>query len=101
MRQRYNGFHKFMARLDGKKLKEFDTPSSWFYSGSVNSIDSERLIDAINECSEGLTSEALWDAFTWRFTSQGYTYWEEIAEGHAFASDDDIDYMNWLEDLIR
>jgi hypothetical protein len=83
----------FMRRVDGKpeRVAPVTPPPEHTYSGLRRTVHCEYIRDALN----GVYS-SLKDAFTWRYTPQGYPYWSTRSGGNVPLSNEDEQYLLWL-----
>jgi len=95
MRQKKNGFTRFVRKLDGLP-EEVVSPvdrSGYFYRGMIfSSRDIRRFLDSVPSSSYPYLREA----FYFTATPQGSYYWHDISSGCRTPSEEDIDYCRWL-----
>lgn len=94
MRQKGKGFSAFMCKLDGREPVVKSTPRM-FSVEDVEEIREHHLLDAIDG-----DVDCLWRAFLWRTTPQGHDYWQERANGYVDLSEDDLDYLQELLEMV-
>ena len=90
-----NGYKKWISKIDPCVRTK---PSSFDYDlASVNVLDVAALHNVVFDRIEHF----LWEAFHWRTTQQGHTYWSNRSRGYVSLSDDDMDYLRSLYEYWR
>jgi len=105
MRTKYNGFVKFMCKLDGKEppsKMSVTNISDFFYNGDLEMVDEDSLMYVILEMENGTNNlSEVFDAFTWRDTPQGSNYWDSLFQGEIEPIAEDLEYCEWLLEEVR
>ena len=90
-----NGYKKWISKIDPcvhTKPSSFDCDLA-----SVSVLDVEALRIVILD----RVQHFLWEAFHWRTTQQGHTYWQNRASEYTPLSDEDMDYLHSLYNYWR
>lgn len=91
MRQKTNGFTKFMAKLEGRPVRS--TKPKW----SVKDFDYVVVycLDSLRSLCDGYPDE-LEESFSWRSTPQGHEYWRSRWVGEESMSNEDWKFCDEL-----
>jgi len=90
MREKTNGFTKFITKLEGKPAE----PTCTWSTEELKEVE-VLFIRSLRRVCEG-NSRNLIDAFVWRHTPQGHDYWSNIHIGHTRMSEDDREFCRAL-----
>lgn len=99
MRRRRNGFTNFVGKLDGNKVVEPDYYRPGFHVPTKYWEPLEcipKLLELIGDIEFDGGVSLLIDAFNWRSSPQGYSYWDAIYEGVTEIDEEGMAYLYWL-----